>query len=35
MTVPAGDLETYLGVATIDFVPGRETLAIVDSPLAA
>ncbi len=32
--VPAGDLRTYLGIATIDFVRGTEPLAIVDRTLA-
>jgi Icc protein len=34
MTVPAGELRKYLGIATVDFVRGGEPLAIVDQPLA-
>jgi 3',5'-cyclic-AMP phosphodiesterase len=34
MKVPAGQLRTYLGIATVDFVRGTEPLAIIDKPLA-
>ncbi|MFO1209846.1 MAG: metallophosphoesterase [Amaricoccus sp.] len=34
MTVPAGDLRKYLGIATVDFVRTGEPLAIIDRPLA-
>ena len=33
--VEPGRLRSLLGVATVDFVRGREGLAVVDSPLAA
>jgi len=33
--VPAGELNKYLGVATVNFVRGGEPLAIIDTPLAA
>lgn len=35
MTVPAGELRTYLGVAHINLVSTHEPLAIVDTPLAS
>jgi 3',5'-cyclic AMP phosphodiesterase CpdA len=34
MKAPAGELHSVLGVRTIDYVPGRETLAVVDASLA-
>jgi hypothetical protein len=33
MTVPAGELRKYLGIATVSFVRGNEPLAIIDKPL--
>ncbi len=35
MKVPAGDLRRYLGVASVAFVQGDQSLAIVDTPLQA
>jgi Icc protein len=35
MKVPAGELNKYLGVATVNFVRGGQPLAIIDTPLAA
>jgi hypothetical protein len=34
MKVPAGDLRGVLGVRSVNVVPGRETLAVVDASLA-
>lgn len=34
LTVPAGQLRNLLGVTSVDYVPGKHTLAIVDSSLA-
>jgi Icc protein len=34
MVVPAGKLRSVLGVREVSYVPGRERLAVVDSPLA-
>jgi 3',5'-cyclic AMP phosphodiesterase CpdA len=34
MKVPAERLESVLGITSVQFQPGRRTLAIVDSPLA-
>jgi 3',5'-cyclic-AMP phosphodiesterase len=34
MKVPADKLRTVLGVTSVNFVEGRDTLAVVDSPLA-
>ncbi|MDQ0467616.1 metallophosphoesterase family protein [Labrys wisconsinensis] len=34
MKVPAGELASHLGIATVDFVRGDQPLAIVDRPLA-
>jgi Icc protein len=33
MKVPAEKLRTLLGVTNVNFIPGRHTLAVVDSPL--
>jgi 3',5'-cyclic AMP phosphodiesterase CpdA len=35
MKVPAGELNKFLGIATVNFVRGGQPLAIVDSPLAS
>jgi Icc protein len=35
MKVAAGELNKYLGVATVNFVRGGQPLAIIDTPLAA
>jgi Icc protein len=35
LKVPAGELRKYLGVTTVNFVQGRKSLAIVDTPLIA
>jgi len=35
MVVPAEKLRSVLGVCAVDFVPGRERLALVDTPLTA
>jgi hypothetical protein len=35
MAVPADKLRSVLGLCGVSFVPGRERLALVDSPLAA
>jgi 3',5'-cyclic AMP phosphodiesterase CpdA len=35
LKVPAGELRKLLGVTTVNFVPGRKPLAIVDTPLIA
>ena len=34
MKVPAGKLRTLLGLTNVNFVPGNEALAVVDSTLA-
>ena len=34
MKLPAGDLRTALGIASVNFVRGSEPLAIIDQPLA-
>ncbi|MBF9234643.1 metallophosphoesterase family protein [Microvirga alba] len=33
MQVPAGELRKWLGVATVNYVPGKKNLAILDAPL--
>jgi Icc protein len=35
MKVPAEQLRTLLGVTDVNFVPGKHTLAIVDSALGS
>jgi len=35
LKVPAGELRKHLGVTTVNFVQGRKSLAIVDTPLIA
>jgi hypothetical protein len=35
MAVPADKLRSVLGLCSVSFVPGRERLALVDTPLAA
>lgn len=35
MVVPPGKLRSTLGICTVNFVPGRERLALVDTPLMA
>ncbi len=35
MKVPAGRLRSTLGVTSVEYVPGRERLAIIDAPLGA
>jgi len=35
MKVDAGKLQSYLGVASVTYVPGKSALAIVDTPLGA
>jgi 3',5'-cyclic-AMP phosphodiesterase len=34
LTVPADKLRSLLGVTSVDYLPGKHTLAIVDSSLA-
>ncbi len=33
MVVPAERLKQVLGIAKVEFVPGKNELAVVDSPL--
>ena len=35
MKVAADQLRTLLGVTTVNFVPGKKNLAIIDSPLVS
>jgi len=35
MKVPAEKLRSVLGVTSVNYVEGRNTLAVVDSPLAS
>ena len=35
MKVDAGKLQSYLGVASVTYVPGKSALAIVDTPLVS
>jgi 3',5'-cyclic AMP phosphodiesterase CpdA len=35
MKVPAGELNNFLGIATVNFVRGGQPLAIIDTPLAS
>jgi hypothetical protein len=33
MKVPAGELRSYLGIASVTYVENAKPLAIIDSPL--